>query len=229
VLADIRRFTRDLNQPDPDTGLTLAQTVRATMQQLRESLSAKGGLIHALLADEALRDRFIATVERAESISAKLDRGDSVFWAMVGDEKMREDFRNTLSRLSTLATRLESERGTFHKLVTDPGLFDDLRTAAAVAREVLTVEGGFASFMKDRELWDRKLRPAAERVAAVVDNLARATESLTNEKTLIGMLLVDEEAAAEVRNAIASLSDFIETTRENAPITTFAGILLSPF
>jgi hypothetical protein len=229
VLADIRLFTRDLNQPDPETGLTLAQTVRQTMSELRNSLGAKSGLLYALMADEELRDRFVATLGRAESIATKLDQGDSVLWAMLGDEEVRDDFRNTLSRMSAIATRLDTERGTFHKLVTDPGLFDDLRTAAAFARRVLSEESGFGAFLADQKFWDEKLRPVAEKLSIAADNLARATESFANEKTLIGMLLVDESAGAEVRNAIASLSDFIETTRENAPITTFAGILLSPF
>ena len=56
-----------------------------------------------------------------------------------------------------------------------------------------------------------------------------ATANLDQKNNIIGMLLTDSEAAKEVRNSIRSLSDFIETTRENAPITTFAGILLSPF
>ena len=70
---------------------------------------------------------------------------------------------------------------------------------------------------------------ALTKIEAAADNIKVASHELTKGQGVLQMLLFDATAKKEVRNSIKSLSDFIETTRENAPITTFAGILLSPF
>jgi phospholipid/cholesterol/gamma-HCH transport system substrate-binding protein len=227
ILADIKAFTGDLREKGPG----MVAKLDSTLTRVDELLKDQDGLVQMLLTDEDLSREFAAALKDVRGVAGKLNRGDSVLWAMFGEEDgktVREDFLGAIENVNAVTAAVRNGQGTLGRLVEDEGLYEEVKALAAHLARSLGPEGGLGKVLADSEVW-KKIDPALENLNIAAANIRDATIALQEQRGVLGMLLNDPESRKEVRNSIKSLSDFIETTRENAPITTFAGILLSPF
>ena len=74
-----------------------------------------------------------------------------------------------------------------------------------------------------------KFESALGKIEKAAANVEIATGSLIRDDNIVGLLLTDKEMAVQLKRAMKALNDFLETVREDAPLTSFAGVLLTPF
>ncbi len=74
-----------------------------------------------------------------------------------------------------------------------------------------------------------KFESAVAKVEKAAENVEIATGSLRRKDNIVGLLLTDQEMAMQLKRAMKALNDFLESQREDAPLTSFAGVLLTPF
>ena len=78
------------------------------------------------------------------------------------------------------------------------------------------------------EPWD-KFESALAKVDSAAANIEKASGSLLRDDNVVGALLTDKELAKQLKRSMKALNDFLESQREDAPLTSFAGVLLTPF
>ena len=61
------------------------------------------------------------------------------------------------------------------------------------------------------------------------ETLAHIREAAMTPDNVLGYLLSDEEPVVLLRRSLRNVNEFLESTRENAPIATFAGFLFQAF
>jgi len=234
TIANIEAFTADLNPADRDRE-TLVMAVREAVENLKGiSAGLKGGkgLLGRLLTEEALADNVESAVANIEKVSGELANGQGVFAKLVSDRELAQKVDSVITNIEELTAGVKQGEGLVGMLLTDREmkgtLHRTLLSLESVSRKLDRGDSLLAGILGDDTV-AQVLVDAFAKLDSAATRIDTATASLSQKNSIIGMLLTDSEAAKEVRNSIKSLSDFIETTRENAPITTFAGILLSPF
>jgi phospholipid/cholesterol/gamma-HCH transport system substrate-binding protein len=172
-----------------------------------------------LLADENVA-KLENAVTRIESTSKWLDEDG---------QKTLAEIREVVADVKAFTPALE-EKGT--------AALEDIALAAAEARGLvadlrqvtarINPDEGLGKLLVDNEPWER-LALAIASVEGAAKNVEIATGQLKSEDNIVGLLLTDEDMAKQLKRAMKALNDFLESTREDAPLTSFAGLLLTPF
>jgi len=233
IIADLRRLSGEL--ADPRDGQTLADKIRNTvtnLEVLTAGLKDGQGLLGRLLTDEELSASAAGAVKNFEKVSGDFAEGNGLLRKLATDGELAEKVERVITNVDVLTEGVKKGDGVVGMLLTDPVLKGDVRSAVialkSVSQKLDRGDNILAGILGD-ETVAKVLIDAFVKLDSAATRIEMATANLDQKNNIIGMLLTDSDAAKEVRNSIRSLSDFIETTRENAPITTFAGILLSPF
>jgi len=103
-------------------------------------------------------------------------------------------------------------------------LVADLRGVTSM----ISPDSGIGRILVRDEPWI-KLESAIASVQAAAKNVESATGRLERDDNIVGLLLTDKEMATQLKRAMKALNDFLESQREDAPLTSFAGVLLTPF
>ena len=152
--------------------------------------------IDAIVANfEVASAQMRGTLERVNSVMAKIDAGEGAVGRMVNDEKMGEDLRRAVASLESVAAKIDEGKGSLGKLINDDTTAKELdkalegvnkyleaqdrfRTAVDFRSEVLADSGNVKSYL------DLTVQPAEDHyyilgVVADPDGRTRETETVT--------------------------------------------------
>ncbi|MEN8151257.1 MAG: MlaD family protein [Planctomycetota bacterium] len=231
AVASIEEFVSQLKEKGAD-GRTLVDVVRDTVEEIEAKVGDEEGIVHALFSDPELKAKVQSTVASVEDITGKLAAAQNGLGWLLGDPKAAANVVAALGNIEKATADLARAKNGLSWLLGSDKAADKAVTALGnietATSKLAEADSGLGWLLGDED-------SAAEVVAALkslrgaADDIKVAAYNLTRGEGILQMLLTDVSAKKEVRNSIKALSDFIETTRENAPITTFAGIILSPF
>jgi len=234
AIGNIEAITAGLAETGDD-GRTLAQKIRDTVDNLdaiSKRLKDGEGLIGRLTKEDdgGLEEDLALAVASIRKFSVALADEEGPLFRLATNQELAGDVTQVVADIKDLTRRVKEGQGVVGMLFADEKVrgkvVDAITALNSVATKLDSGENVLAGiFGADAKV----LTQALVSLNSAARRIEMATANLDQKNNIIGMLLTDSEAAKEVRNSIRSLSDFIETTRENAPITTFAGILLSPF
>lgn len=193
----------------------------------------------------ALQEKGPALMEnlnnRAEEIGeftvALRDRGPVLLDNLNARAEEIQEFTAALGKqgpalLAKLNARADEIEGFTKSLSSEgPQILADTKATVAELRgmtaKIANEEGVGRVLLRD-DPWI-KFESAIAKVEEAADNVAIATGSLRRKDNIVGLLLTDPEMAMQLKRAMKALNDFLETQREDAPLTSFAGLLLTPF
>jgi len=233
--SQIDRFVRDLNEREVPENV--GRTV-AAIAEISEGLKEDGRALDMILGDESAGDVRTA-LERIRFATQQIaEPGGALAW-LLGDPASADDVRRAIAGIRTVAERISAYQSGLGWLLNDDEAavavveaIMDIRASAADIKvqtaKIAEAQSGLGWLLGNEESAG-KVVAALTSLEAAAGDIKTAAHDLTKGEGILQMLLTDASARKEVRNSIKALSDFIETTRENAPITTFAGIILSPF
>ena len=123
-------------------------------------------------------------------------------------------------------------KGTIGKLFTDEKVYNELEKALVDARRMVnnidkvaqginSGEGTLGVLMQDKTM--------AKDLKATLANIRVVTSRLKKGEGTVGKLLADDTLYKEIRRVVKGMSDAIEDTREQVPISTFTSILFKAF
>jgi ABC-type transporter Mla subunit MlaD len=227
ILAENQDRIRSLVENLEEFAKALNQSGTRSLARLEETLGS-ASRVAARLDETDVAGRIGTVLQRIESIAAKIDEGDGLLPALLTDSGMKDDLAQTLSSLKTVAGNLEQGKGTIGALLSDATLHDRFLDVVANLEAITSTESGLGRLLTSDEPW-RRVERTLESVESAARRVETASAGIVDRDTPLGFFLNDRETVQKLRRAVDSLNRFFETQNENAPLTTFASLLLRPF
>jgi len=135
------------------------------------------------------------------------------------------DIKTTFESVGKLVEKIESGEGTLARLISDKKMYEDLETAAAAVRDFAeNLESGKG--LAQRLVSDEKL---AEDVQSAVNEIRQFVKQATESQGTIHLLLTDRELYDDARQLMAEAKETLRSVKEQVPVGTFVGLLVSSF
>ncbi len=227
ILAENQARIRSLVANLDDFSAALKDSGARNLALLEEALGSANRLVQRL-EEQDVAGRLGSVLARLDSVMAKVDGGEGLLPALLTDATMKGDVAATLASMRTLLGNLEAGQGTLGALLADRTLHDRLLAVVGNLEQVTSTDGGLGRLLVSDEPWRRVERILASAETAV-GRVEAASAGLADPDTPLGFFLNDRETVAKLRRAVDSLNRFFEAQNENAPLTTFASLLLRPF
>jgi phospholipid/cholesterol/gamma-HCH transport system substrate-binding protein len=237
VMGEVRRTARTLNGILEENRAKIGKTldsVEDAAARIQKILDAKEGRIEATVDDlaDAVRAAKGILEENRADLRTTMSGLVAVSTRLSSDgPKVLDRLKSASERIDGIARKIDEGKGLIATLLNDERLSEDVRQAVAdirgFAAGARSSKGTFGRLMNDPALYDeavatvKSLRASADRIEAALGPNA--------DQNVVGLLLTDREMAKNLKNSIAEVSRFLEDERENAPLTTFAGLLFTPF
>jgi phospholipid/cholesterol/gamma-HCH transport system substrate-binding protein len=219
--ANVTRAVADL----ADSAAEVKKFLATNRENLTAAVSRVASFSAALDRDGA---RILGDVAE---VTGRLRRGEGTLGMLLTDDGLGKRLTATAEKISAVADRLNRGEGTIGRLLTDDTLARSLEAAVADLRaftaEVREGKGTLGLLVRDRKLYDEATATVAS-LKSAADRLDTALGS-DAQNNVVGLLLRDPKLAEDLKRSVKALSDYLESQRENAPITTFAGLLFKPF
>jgi phospholipid/cholesterol/gamma-HCH transport system substrate-binding protein len=135
-----------------------------------------------------------------KELGEKVEKGDGILPALISDKKMKENLENALAKLSKSLNKIEE-----------------------VANDLRDPEGKstLARLMHDEKLGDD--------IASAVSDLKKVASRLEKGESSLGKLMGDSEMYDKVSKLLDDGRETLRRVKEQVPVGTFAGILMSAF
>lgn len=183
------------------------------------------GTLGALITDGELRDDVRSTIEGMRASIEQIQSGEGAVGALIYDPEMKNSLQRVFERTDRITADIENAKGLVGALLHDEVLkqyFEDFaRGASNLVEELREGQGPIARLIYDQEL--------GEEVAATVREISDITGRIRNGPGTAYSLVYDETLYQRASEAAALLRDTTEDAREQAPISSFFGILFAPF
>ena len=211
----------------------------ANIKEITDQMKNSEGTIGKLINDPDLYNRVANIVKNIEDITLKIKQGKGTIGRLVNDASLYKNANDTLKDVRKVAVNLaqitedvKKGKGTIGKLFQDEKVYNDLDQALVEAKtmmknlndvvtEIKTGKGTLGVLLRNEEL--------AQNLKETMANIKIVTNRLKKGEGTIGKLLADETLYKEIRRVVKNFSDSLEDTREQAPITTFTGLLFKAF
>lgn len=175
--------------------------------------------------------------QRVDGITRDFSDAARTLKSMVSDNK--EDLRALIRNLAeaspevksafqsvrSLTSKIDSGEGTLPRLINDKKLYDDLAASVAAIRD-FTVKLESGKGLAQRLVSDEKL---AEDLETAVSDLKRFVKEATEAEGTIHMLLTDRDLYDDAKVLMAEAKETLRSVKEQVPVGTFVGLLLSAF
>jgi phospholipid/cholesterol/gamma-HCH transport system substrate-binding protein len=247
IFASVKKIVKDIEQGKGTLGLLLKEreiydNIRATSVNIKEittQMRSEEGTIGKLLYNKELYDKITQIASNIETITSKISQGKGTLGKLVADEKVYWNLRKTLENankvtenLSEITDKVKRGEGTIGKLFTDDKVYNNLDRALADARTMMqginqvvqqinAGKGTLGKLLQDEGM--------AENLKSTLSDIKVVAERLKKGEGTVGKLLADDTLYKEIRRVLKTLSDSIEDTREQVPISTFTSILFKAF
>jgi phospholipid/cholesterol/gamma-HCH transport system substrate-binding protein len=111
-------------------------------------------------------DRLDVSINKVESILAKIDRGDGTAGRFINDPSLYNKADKIVTTFGTVADRIERGEGTLGKLSKDDALYTNINTTVNRVDKLLTSvengEGTIGKLMKDSNLYNSLIQTSSE-------------------------------------------------------------------
>lgn len=218
--ADLKQIAADLaagrgslgallaNNEFYDTWRGVGEDVRGLLAQAREG----EGLVAALLADPALRQRVsdaVASASEAFNNVAQLTRDDgtdSVAKVLLKDGQVAQQLRDISRNIQEVTGRLSRGEGALGQML---------------ANNPEAQSGTLAKLMNSDELY----------VLArdILEDFREVSTQISSGQGTLGQLVMEDGIAEQLNLALRTLTRSLEDYREAAPIATFTSVLFQAF
>ncbi len=230
-----------------------------SLESILATIDDGKGVISALFRDSSMKDDFAQSLSDLKSITGKIDRGEGVLGAAISDPQMKNDVEATVTgirsaidhvnagegavgaliygteiksqlerifdRADRITQDIENAKGLLGALLNEPTLkqyFEDFaRGAANLMTEIRSGEGVLAALIGNSEIRDS--------VKSAIIDIAAITDQVRTGKGTLNSLIYHTDLYENLNEAASLLRDATEDAREQAPISTFFGILFAPF
>jgi len=238
VFENLQAITDDLRAGKGTVGKLLAdQTLYDDVAAAAENLRNKEGTFGKLLASDELYQKALSVVDDLQSTASRIDRivseNDERVTAILKDlETAAPAAEEAFATIKRLGEKAEKGDGLLAALLADSEMRDNLQNALArlstsldrieeVTRSVEQGEGIIGRLAQDEELAGdleqamRDLRTVSDRLAAGEGTLAR--------------LVRDPDLYDDLKKLLDDARETLRRVREQIPVSTFAGLLISAF
>lgn len=230
IRTEIRRFSAAFE--DNDLLPKLADAVD-NFQAISEQLREGRGTLGKLLVDPSLYNNANAALASVQNAGDSVTKTADAVTTTVNDARAGQ---GTLGKLLTddalytettgLVTGLRAGQGSLGKLLTEDALYDNVLSLTTSLRE--TTESLFEG--------DSSLARLANDQGELFHDLSgtfsstrEITEHISAGRGSLGKLVRDDALYEELRRAIQDVRAAIEDFREQAPISTFGGLIFGAF
>ncbi len=199
-MRDLAVTLNDMVQKNVESVNLIVENLRDFSGDLRHISGTNKQSIDAIVSNfEQASAQMRTTLERVNSVMAKIDQGEGAVGRMVNDEQMGNDLRSAVASLESVAAKIDEGKGTLGKLVNDDTTSKELdkalegvnkyleaqdrfRTSVDFRSEVLADSGNVKSYL------DLTVQPAEDHyyilgVVADPDGKTRETETITKTWT----------------------------------------------
>ena len=165
------------------------------------------------------------TLKSAQTILARLERGEGTMGKLFADDEMFDDLKGTVTNANEIMERMSRGEGTIGKLLVDDEFFDDLNEAVTNANLILAKmskgEGTMGKLITDEELFN-DLNEAVGNANIILGKMVRGEGTL-------GKLVRSEDLHEDLKNMMANLSETVNGFRAMTPQGAFSSIMYSSF
>jgi phospholipid/cholesterol/gamma-HCH transport system substrate-binding protein len=185
---------------------SIADDIVSASKSLRKILSDNEADVKALIknlseAGPEIRDAF----RKAKDLMAKVESGEGVLATLLNDKQAAEDLKATVRSVRDFAEKLEKGKGLAQRLVSDEQMADDARAAIAEFRKV------------------------GEDVRATVAQVQTFMKKANESEGTIQLLLTRRDLYDDARKLMSDARDTLRSVKEQVPVGTFTGLLISAF
>lgn len=247
AIASIKRIATKIDEGEGTLGLLInqrdiydniakaADNIKEVTEQLKGTETTLGKLIN----DNTLFARLDNIVKNIEKISHDLRFGKGTLGKLLAKDEVYNDLKQaikhadqTLDNLANITNDVKAGKGTVGKLFVEETVYNELEKALVdartmmnnineVAQQISQGKGTLGALIQDEAM--------ANNVKNTLANIDIVVAKLKNGEGTIGKLIVEDELYKEAQRLVKSLSESLEDTREQAPISAFTGLLFKAF
>ena len=196
------------------------------MSAISADLRAGKGTIGKLIQEPALFDQATQALtsikgagDSLNGVLADAQKGKGTLGKLLTDDSLFTEYRG-------IAADLRAGKGTLGKLLVDDQLYNDVRATTADLRKISdTVVKGSSSFGK-LVMDNGELYLSLQNTLSSAEEVAQA---LREGRGTLGKLAMDPALYQETRQTILELRGAVQDFREQAPVSTFGGLVLGAF
>ncbi len=216
VVSDL--FTNSDLKDDLTTSL-------ANLKDITDAIREKRGVLGLIINDEETRENLASSISGLKATMDRLQATDSTVGALLNDPVMAENLAEIVARADRISASIERGDGLIGQLLLNKELvqyFTDFSSRAAdIMERIQTGRGIISQFINDDELGD-VVHTAITDVGEIIGRVRSGPGTAYS-------LVYEQELYATVMEAVTLIRDTTEDAREQAPISTFFGILFAPF
>ena len=149
--------------------------------------------------------QFTSTFAKVQELVDKLKAGPGVLPQLINDGKLYEDVKGIVKGVKQFAKELEEGKGLAHRLVADEKMAEDAGEALKEFRQV-----------------GKDVRDAVAGVQKFIDKVNKGEGTLQ-------LLLTDRELYDDAKKVMTEVKETVRGVKEQIPVGTFSGLLLSAF
>ena len=196
------------------------------MSAMSADLRAGKGTLGKLMQDATLYDQATQTLssvkgagDNLNGILADAEKGKGTVGKLLTDDSLFTQYRD-------IAADLRAGKGTLGKLLGDDQLYNDLRATTTDLRQISD------SVAKGNSSLGKLVTDKGELYLSLKNTLGSAEEvaqALRDGKGTLGKLAMDPTLYQETRQTILEVRGAVQDFREQAPVSTFGGLVLGAF
>ena len=221
---------RELLRDKPDgLGSKISKLV-TNLTEISEKIKSGEGTLGKIISDPELYTKANQIAEDLRSAAGELKKvisrnEEGINKIVAGLADAAPGMRKAVDSVQKLAKKLEAGEGTLPKLINDPALYEDLKEAVAsiknFAKQIEEGEGTLARLASDKEM--------AEELSQAIRSLKVLAERLEKGDSTLAKLARDKDLYEDVKKLIGDAREAVKGVKEQIPVGTFAGILMSAF
>jgi phospholipid/cholesterol/gamma-HCH transport system substrate-binding protein len=177
------------------TALDEANLIVGELHNITQGIARGDGTIGALLTDERLYTRMVATTEELQQTLGQINGADGTLGRLMRDPQLYVRLNAAVARVDTLGAALVDGDGSFARLLRSDSLYRSLMGAATGADSALagvhgivsqlgTGDGSMQRMMRDPQLYEAFLK-------AVIDLQALITDIRANPSRFLPPIRID--------------------------------------
>lgn len=207
---------------------TIKENLTKGVENIRvitEKITDQEGVLGMLISDTEARDDLVASLESLRVSVEKIQSGEGTVGKFIHDPTWQENIGNVIARADRITLDIEDAKGLVGALLHDEALkrnFGDFANGASnIVSDIRNGDGALS-----RLIYDEKL---GGDLSAAVHDVSQIIARVRSGPGTAYSFIYDDTLYQRANEAMALLRDTTEDVREQAPISTFFGILFAPF
>lgn len=229
------KFFANMNNPETTIGrLTNSRELHDSLlgatdkanRALQAVVDGQGAIGH-LVMNEATKENVRSFVADLREISQRLLSTDQgVLGVLLNDRETATNAKTILANIDKIVADATAGKGLVGRVLRDEEMARQFVDVVANLDKLLAnltnpEAGAFGALTSDPQ--------TAADIKMTIANLRIATDELTRQDSLLGMLITDKELGTRFRRILTQVSRALEDAREAAPIANFVQVLLGAF